>query len=972
MSEVNRRNFLRVAGGTAGAVMLPLTAARKALAAPTARLASNPTATSGPERGVVSTTWTEDWESGFVTGNGNLGAVIYGAPETPGIVVNNHALYTAELPPSQEDVIAQTASFLPQMRDMITQQGYTAMLDYSWQELQDNGLAPGETIVYNPGFFLNCTLQGADSATGYARSENFETGEVETTWQGSAGAFRTRLFASRADNVIVFSITGPGTGQLNATLTIPPPATTLIGSQSASGEDWIGLHNLYGPDDGGYDSVVLVSTDGGSATITDGTIAISDASEALLLMRIDRFRPPQAGGTAELAASLANLPAHYDTLLRSHVRIHSEIFNRTRLDLGGGADRALTTDVLIARAMQDRAMPAALMEKIYDACRYVIISSSGELPPNLQGIWNGNWSPAFNDDYSTDANLELAIDSMCSGNMPELLDGFFSLIEAGVPSWQQGARDLAGCRGILYPARMQDQGTYFQQSQEWQWFNQLSITGWFGHYFYDYFRYTGDREFLKNRAIPYLKQCALFYEDWFITDPDGKLRSTPDFSPECANADNATITIASAKEVLSNLVEGCELLGVETDNVPRWRALLAKFPDYMVNTAETTGGTPPPNWQMETGVTATADGTLKEFIDPNMLDFPDHRHLSFLYPLFVSYELDPDRTPDTWAAASKAYVRKIHTYTGTESHYRMQSSLCAARLGRGNDIWSFLSLMAANQVFHTSLVPSHYDYLNVFNVDASGGIPSVVNNGLIFSLPGQLDLLPALPGAWPAGSISGILARGQITVEKLSWNLPQGSVTAQLNSAHGQQVAIGLPPGLTEMQVKVNGRTQPVVHLTPSKLGCDTDLRQGANTIDLTFASTIPVRLLSQGCPATASTVNTQDGNMVAANAVDGDLTTRWGSDYADDQWLMVDLGAVHQITEVWLNWEAAAGKDYNIAVSEDGQSWTIITNVTGNSSSGWLDYPGLTASGRYVRVNCLTRLTSYGFSLWEFQVFGR
>ena len=523
MGSFTRRGFLQVVGGAAGLAMVPAASARSAYAAAKTAGAA-PDSITYPERGVVSTTWTTDWESGFVTGNGNLGSVIYGVPEAPTVLVNHHSLYTSQYPPSQEDVIAQTAQFLPEMRSMIRDQGYSAMLDYSWQKLQENGLAPSEYIVYHPGFFLNATLQGADQASDYARSENFETGEVETVWTGTAGTFRTKLFASRADEVVVFWIGGPGQGMLNATLSIPPVGINLITSAPASGPGWIGFHNLYAPGNGGYDGVVRFTTRGGSAQVTNGAIVISGADEALLLMRIERFRPPQTGSAAALAAAVGQLPPSYPALLRPHAKVHGEIFNRTRLDLGGGAGRTLTTDVLIAQAIQDRKMPAALMEKIYDACRYVILSSSGDLPPNLQGIWNGSWNPPFNSDYSTDANLELAIDSTCSANMPELLDGFFRLIEMGVPSWREGAQKLAGCRGILYPARMQDQGTYFQQSHDWQWFNQLSITGWFGHYFYDYYRYTGDREFLKHRAIPYLKECALFYEDWFISDPDGALR----------------------------------------------------------------------------------------------------------------------------------------------------------------------------------------------------------------------------------------------------------------------------------------------------------------------------------------------------------------------------------------------------------------------------------------------------------------
>ncbi|SEG06697.1 F5/8 type C domain-containing protein [Actinacidiphila yanglinensis] len=983
MSRFSRRGFLQIAGGAAATGALPLVAADPAAAAAPDRSGGHhepgPRPGDAGPRSAVSTSWTENWESGFVTGNGNLGAVLYGKPEAPVLLVNHSKLYTSQYSPQQR-TIAETAAFVPQIRQLIADQGYAAMLDWSFEQSKEHGLAPDEAIDYHPGLFLTCAITGADQAADHRRTENFENGEITTTWQGSAGAFTTKAFASRADNVVVFLISGPGKGALDATLSLGPVGTDLITAGPAQGADWIGFHNLYAPGNGGYDGVVRIATTGGTATTAAGpdgagTITVTGADQALVLVRIDRWRPPQTGGVAALAAAVAKLPTDYAKLLRPHAAVHGELFSRVSVDFGGGADRALTTDVLLARAARDRVMPPALLEKVYDASRYVILSASGDLPPNLQGVWNGSWAPPWHSDYSADANLQLAVDSLVSGAMPELMAGFFSLVESGVPSWREGATKLAGCRGILYPARMQDQGTYFQQNHDWQWFNQVSIAGWLGHYFYDYYRYTGDLDFLRERALPYLKDCALFYEDWWTSDADGTLRSTPSFSYECAFADNATIDFAVAKEVLTNLIEGCRLLGVEHEGVARWTALLARFPAYMVNTAQTTGGTPPPNWLMDGGVPAVADGTLKEFIGANMLEFPPHRHLSSLYPLFVSNELSPEATPDLWTAAGKQYDKKIRSVTESESHYRMQASLCAARLGRGDDIWNFLTLMAANNVFHTSLVPSHYDDLNVFNVDASGGIPAVLHNALVFSAPGRLDLLPALPGALPAGAIHGILARGRITVTSLAWDYPAGTVHARLDSAVRQSVELSVPPGLADVTLTLDGRARPIGPLgTAGRRGLRVTLPKGASDIGITFTPVTPPtpsHLLSFGAAATASSTRTTDGDVGPEKTVDSDSTTRWTSDYADDQWLQLDLGAVHDLTEVKLNWETATAKDFAVDVSADGHTWTTIANVTGNSAAGWMDFPGLAVSGRYVRLDLTTRATSYGFSLWDVEVYG-
>ncbi|MFF4896330.1 discoidin domain-containing protein [Streptomyces sp. NPDC001068] len=124
---------------------------------------------------------------------------------------------------------------------------------------------------------------------------------------------------------------------------------------------------------------------------------------------------------------------------------------------------------------------------------------------------------------------------------------------------------------------------------------------------------------------------------------------------------------------------------------------------------------------------------------------------------------------------------------------------------------------------------------------------------------------------------------------------------------------------------------------------------------------------LSQGKTATASSA--ENGGTAAANAVDGNTGTRWSSAFTDDQWLQVDLGATATVTQVVLNWETAYGKDYKVQISANGSSWTDLKSVTGGD--GGVDTLDVSGQGRYVRMQGVHRATQYGYSLWEFQVFG-
>ena len=126
--------------------------------------------------------------------------------------------------------------------------------------------------------------------------------------------------------------------------------------------------------------------------------------------------------------------------------------------------------------------------------------------------------------------------------------------------------------------------------------------------------------------------------------------------------------------------------------------------------------------------------------------------------------------------------------------------------------------------------------------------------------------------------------------------------------------------------------------------------------------------LLSQGKPATASSTEAA-GAYAASEAVDGNTGTRWSSAFSDPQWLQVDLGTSQSITRVELNWETAAAKAYQIQVSDNASSWTNIYSTT--TSTGGNQSLTVSGKGRYVRMYGTQRTTGYGYSLWEFKVFG-
>ena len=477
----------------------------------------------------------------------------------------------------------------------------------------------------------------------------------------------------------------------------------------------------------------------------------------------------------KIRGGLERLPADYAALLAPHAKVHGELMGRVSLDLGGGDDRRQSTDELLARSVRDSSLPPALMERMYDGCRYLAICSSGEVIPNLQGIWTGTWTPAWSGDWTLDSNLQLAMNSMCSANLAEFMEPYARLLEAWVPDMRINARKVYGARGIVANTRASNTCLLLHT---YDWVAELCICcgGWMGHYLYDTYRFTGDREFLARRAVPYLKEVALFYEDllgWTV-GPDGKYCFHISYSPEHFSHRNATIDIAVAREVLTNLIAACEELGIERESLPRWKEMLAKMPPYLVD----------------------SEGALQEWAVPGVRNSYNQRHHSGLYPLYQSFELSPEKTPELWKAAEVHWARKTEEWlraakpdSNNITHGMIDHAQCAARLGQGEVLHEVLTRLACRKYLFPSMMMSYWPGQNGFGFDPVGTLPEVVHNALIFSLDGQVDLLPALPKDWPKGELRGTRARGQLRIDRLAWDVAAGKLQLELTSGRDQTLA---------------------------------------------------------------------------------------------------------------------------------------------------------------------------------------
>jgi len=748
-----------------------------------------------PDRGFISSQPAETWEQGLISGNGTIGASVLSHPLDETIVFSHERLFLPERAPVMPP---HTAPRLFEIRRLIQRGLYRQATQLAFDISDQEGFRYPDPFV--PAFDLGIRMDAELNVTDYARSVNFQTGEATVHWAGTRGVFERKLFVSRADGIAVLLITGPRPGSVNCRLELRPRdpnhsrfrrniGDLRITADASSLVYRNNFPNAYPGSIHALEGVAWVKLRNGSSAREGSTLVVTGADEVLVLIDIALLYDPDKSQIDEMKTALSGLSADYENLLRRHELIHGELFNRMRLDLGGGRDHRLTTEELIAGST-DAHPSEALIEKEFDAGRYNIISCTGELPPTLQGVWAGTWDPPWASDFTQNGNVPSAIASMLMGNMPELMLAYTSYIESIVPYLEINAQRIFGARGIVLPSRSSTNG--FNNAFAPRFAGAFWVAGaaWAAHFFYDYYLYTGDRAFLAEHALPFMEKAALFFEDYLIEGPDGKYIFIPTQSPENSPSNtgsqstlNATMSVAAAKELMGNLISASRELGTNQEKISLWQGMLEKMPDYMIND----------------------EGAVKEWLTPALEDNYNHRHSSQLYPLFDGMPEEIARSPELQDAFRRVIELKLERHWsdwerrgGYMSFGLVQVGQAAASLGDEDLAWRSLVPLINRYWFHN--LASTHNYRSLFNMDISGGMPAVLIKMLVASEPGEIELLPALPDAWPSGTIEGVLCRGQVEIKKLRWE--NDSISLTLVSARQQQITLRAPSAIEDFSVK--------------------------------------------------------------------------------------------------------------------------------------------------------------------------
>ncbi|MEQ8556537.1 MAG: glycoside hydrolase N-terminal domain-containing protein [Cyclobacteriaceae bacterium] len=744
-------------------------------------------------RGMTMITPASQWREGLPSGNGKIGALVYGRIHKERILFNHNELWYGGRIVDVPDVSAE----LPVVRKLMLEGKYLEANDHYTNVLREKGI--GSNARYHPAFDLLLTTETNRIFQDYKRTLNFETGEVEVLWRDGDTRFSRKLFVSIPDDISVMSLTADKKGIVSGAVTLDihdlQDAIEKNGELFDPGfnyQSWAEgefvIFSADGTDGGEFGAVARIIPAGGEMkTDAGGNISFKNSDEVLLLIGLFA-NEPASNAIARIKERLAAFDEGYGELLGRHQAIHNERFNSMAININSSEKSNTPNEYLLLDAYQGD-ISTELNQRLFDYGRYLLISSSrgGGYPPNLQGIWNGDYRPPWAGFLGLNENLQMTYWQGLPGNLPETMMGFYDYFDSELDNFRFNAEKLWGTRGIFIPPFMSPESGMMRHSAPHV-VNWTDAAGWLASYYYDYYLFTGDKAFLKERAIPFMKEVALFYEDFIVKDDNGKNMFFPSQSPEnqpknmmIVNPEtgrekrikvqiNSTIAVAISKEVFTNLITACELLGVEKKGVKRWKAILADMPEYQIN----------------------EDGALKEWMHPDFKDNYEHRHQSHIYPLFPGHEITEESNPKLYEASKVAIEKRLTIGLKSQTGWSLaHMANVYARLGDGERAKEALDILS-RCCLGQNLFTYHNDWRDMgvtvdltygrsapFQMDANFGIPAAMTEMLCSSTSDMLRILPALPGEWAEGSFSNVLTRVGVSTSA-QWNMNVNEIRVSL------------------------------------------------------------------------------------------------------------------------------------------------------------------------------------------------
>ena len=727
-----------------------------------------------------------NWNEALPLGNGRLGAMIFGGVEREHLQLNEDTLWAGG---PYDPVNTNALAALPEVRRLV----FAGEYDVAAKLIGDKMMAvPLRQLPYQTlgDLFLDFSTNG--SVTDYRRELNLDTAVATVSYVVNGVHFKREMFSSPVDQVIVVRLTADQPGQISFTARITTPQQASVSvekNKDAHAPASLMMSGVNGSAQGikgalKFQARVSVMAMGGKCEPGAETISVANADSVTLLFAAatsfknyhdvsgdpERITQKQIGTASKMT---------FEELRAAHIAAHQKLFRRVELNLGETEAMKLPTDERIQHFAEGHDPQLATL--YFQFARYLLISCSrpGCQPANLQGLWNASMKPPWDSKYTININTEMNYWPAEPGNLPECVEPLTQMV---LDLTQTGARTAK----VMYDAR----GWVVHHNTD-LWRATAPVDGpkwgmwpmggaWLCQNLWEHYLFSGDKEYLR-RIYPAIKGAAQFFLDILVADPNlpapANLVTCPSLSPENQHPESKTSICAGPTmdlEILRDLFANCiragEILGQDKEFLKQVAATRARLAPLQIGRA----------------------GQLQEWLKDWDLEAEQiqHRHVSHLYGLFPSAQIDVNTTPELAAAVRKSLEIRGDHATGWGTAWRIN---LWARLHDGDRAFSILQDLISPRCTYPNLL----DSCPPFQIDGNFGGASGIMEMLLQSQNDEIQLLPALPTAWPTGSVRGLRARGGFEVD-IEWKA--GKVTNyHIRSQEPREV-----------KVRVNGEVKTV------------------------------------------------------------------------------------------------------------------------------------------------------------------